>query len=100
MQGDVLFRTGSAEITAEIAHQLQVIAQAVAKSPHQSAARRLHLPARQRGEQHEAIAGSRQCRARHAARRGSDADTLKPMLREHQSTEPMATAMHWSVGCD
>ena len=33
MQGDVLFRTGSAEITAEIAHQLQVIAQAVAKSP-------------------------------------------------------------------
>jgi outer membrane protein OmpA-like peptidoglycan-associated protein len=33
MQGDVLFRTGSAEITPEVAHQIQVIAQAVAKSP-------------------------------------------------------------------
>jgi outer membrane protein OmpA-like peptidoglycan-associated protein len=33
MQGDVLFRTGSAQITPEVAHQIQVIAQAVAKSP-------------------------------------------------------------------
>jgi outer membrane protein OmpA-like peptidoglycan-associated protein len=33
LQGDVLFRTGSTEITPEIAHQIQVIAQAVAKSP-------------------------------------------------------------------
>jgi outer membrane protein OmpA-like peptidoglycan-associated protein len=33
MQGDVLFRTGSAEITPDVAHQIQVIAQAVAKSP-------------------------------------------------------------------
>ena len=33
LQGDVLFRTGSAEITPEIAHQLQVLALAVAKSP-------------------------------------------------------------------
>jgi outer membrane protein OmpA-like peptidoglycan-associated protein len=33
LQGDVLFRTGSAEITPDIAHQIQVIAQAVAKSP-------------------------------------------------------------------
>jgi outer membrane protein OmpA-like peptidoglycan-associated protein len=33
LQGDVLFRTGSAEITPEIAHQVQVLAQAVAKSP-------------------------------------------------------------------
>jgi outer membrane protein OmpA-like peptidoglycan-associated protein len=33
LQGDVLFRTGSAEITREIAHQVQVLAQAVAKSP-------------------------------------------------------------------
>ncbi|MEP6885284.1 MAG: OmpA family protein [Gammaproteobacteria bacterium] len=33
LQGDVLFRTGSAEITAEIAHQVEVLAQAVAKSP-------------------------------------------------------------------
>ena len=33
LQGDVLFRTGSAEITPEIAHQIQVIAQAVTKSP-------------------------------------------------------------------
>jgi outer membrane protein OmpA-like peptidoglycan-associated protein len=33
LQGDVLFRTGSAEITPDIAHQLQVLAQAVAKSP-------------------------------------------------------------------
>jgi outer membrane protein OmpA-like peptidoglycan-associated protein len=32
LQGDVLFRTGSAEITADIAHQIQVIAQAVMKS--------------------------------------------------------------------
>src|SRR6202140_254095 len=32
LQGDVLFRTGSAEITPEIAHQVQVLAQAVAKS--------------------------------------------------------------------
>jgi outer membrane protein OmpA-like peptidoglycan-associated protein len=32
LQGDVLFRTGSAEITPDIAHQLQVLAQAVAKS--------------------------------------------------------------------
>jgi outer membrane protein OmpA-like peptidoglycan-associated protein len=33
LQGDVLFRTGSAEITRDIAHQIQVIAQAVARSP-------------------------------------------------------------------
>jgi sortase system peptidoglycan-associated protein len=33
LQGDVLFRTGSAEITADIAHQIQLIAQAVMKSP-------------------------------------------------------------------
>jgi outer membrane protein OmpA-like peptidoglycan-associated protein len=33
MQADVLFRTGSAEITPEIAHQIQVLAEAVAKSP-------------------------------------------------------------------
>jgi outer membrane protein OmpA-like peptidoglycan-associated protein len=33
LQGDVLFRTGSAEVTPDIAHQIQVIAQAVAKSP-------------------------------------------------------------------
>ncbi len=32
-KGDVLFRTGSAEITPEIAHQIQVLALAVAKSP-------------------------------------------------------------------
>src|SRR5258708_23185957 len=32
-QGDVLFRTGTAEITPEIAHQAQGPAQAVAKSP-------------------------------------------------------------------
>jgi outer membrane protein OmpA-like peptidoglycan-associated protein len=32
LQGDVLFRTGSAEITPEIAHQIEVLAQAVAKS--------------------------------------------------------------------
>jgi outer membrane protein OmpA-like peptidoglycan-associated protein len=33
MQADVLFRTGSSEITPEIAHQIQVLAEAVAKSP-------------------------------------------------------------------
>jgi outer membrane protein OmpA-like peptidoglycan-associated protein len=33
LQGDVLFRTGSAEITPDIAHQIQVLAQAAAKSP-------------------------------------------------------------------
>jgi outer membrane protein OmpA-like peptidoglycan-associated protein len=33
LTGDILFRTGSAEITPEIAHQIQVLAQAVAKSP-------------------------------------------------------------------
>jgi len=33
LQGDVLFRTGSAEITPDIAHQIQVIAQAVTKTP-------------------------------------------------------------------
>jgi outer membrane protein OmpA-like peptidoglycan-associated protein len=33
VQGDVLFRTGSAEITPDLAHQIQVLAQAVAKSP-------------------------------------------------------------------
>ena len=33
LQGDVLFRTGSAEVTPELAHQVQVLAQAVAKSP-------------------------------------------------------------------
>jgi len=32
LQGDVLFRTGSSDITPEIAHQVQVLAQAVAKS--------------------------------------------------------------------
>jgi outer membrane protein OmpA-like peptidoglycan-associated protein len=33
LQGDVLFRTGSAEVTPDIAHQIQVLAQAVTKSP-------------------------------------------------------------------
>jgi outer membrane protein OmpA-like peptidoglycan-associated protein len=33
LQGDVLFRTGSAEIAADTAHQIEVLAQAVAKSP-------------------------------------------------------------------
>ena len=33
LQGDVLFRTGSAEVTPEIAHQIQVLALALAKSP-------------------------------------------------------------------
>jgi outer membrane protein OmpA-like peptidoglycan-associated protein len=33
LEGDVLFRTGSAEISPQIAHQVQVLAQAVAKSP-------------------------------------------------------------------
>jgi outer membrane protein OmpA-like peptidoglycan-associated protein len=33
LQGDVLFRTGSAEITSDMAQQIQVLAQAVAKSP-------------------------------------------------------------------
>ncbi len=33
LQGDVLFRTGSAEITPQIAHQILVLARAVAKSP-------------------------------------------------------------------
>jgi outer membrane protein OmpA-like peptidoglycan-associated protein len=32
-EGDVLFRTGSAEITPDLAHQILVLAQAVAKSP-------------------------------------------------------------------
>jgi outer membrane protein OmpA-like peptidoglycan-associated protein len=32
LEGDILFRTGSAEITPDIAHQIQVLAQAVAKS--------------------------------------------------------------------
>jgi outer membrane protein OmpA-like peptidoglycan-associated protein len=32
LEGDVLFRTGSAEITPQIAHQIEVLAQAVAKS--------------------------------------------------------------------
>jgi outer membrane protein OmpA-like peptidoglycan-associated protein len=31
-EGDVLFRTGSAEITPDLAHQIQVLAQAVARS--------------------------------------------------------------------
>jgi len=33
LEGDVLFRTGSAEISPQAAHQVQVLAQAVAKSP-------------------------------------------------------------------
>jgi outer membrane protein OmpA-like peptidoglycan-associated protein len=33
LQGDVLFRTGSSEVTDEMAHQIQVLAQAVAKAP-------------------------------------------------------------------
>jgi len=33
LEGDVLFRTGSAEITAQTAHQIAMLAQAVAKSP-------------------------------------------------------------------
>ncbi len=33
LQGDVLFRTGSAEVTPEVARQVQVLAQAVSKSP-------------------------------------------------------------------
>jgi outer membrane protein OmpA-like peptidoglycan-associated protein len=33
LQGDVLFRTGSAEVTPEMTQQIQVLAQAVAKSP-------------------------------------------------------------------
>lgn len=33
LQGDVLFRTGSSEVTPDLSHQIQVIAQAVSKSP-------------------------------------------------------------------
>ena len=33
LQGDVLFRTGSADITPDIAHKIQVLARAVSKSP-------------------------------------------------------------------
>jgi outer membrane protein OmpA-like peptidoglycan-associated protein len=33
LQGDVLFRTGSAQINPDIAHQIQVIAQALTKTP-------------------------------------------------------------------
>jgi outer membrane protein OmpA-like peptidoglycan-associated protein len=33
LQGDVLFRTGSADITPEVAHGIEVLAEAVAKSP-------------------------------------------------------------------
>ncbi|MGO8829461.1 MAG: OmpA family protein [Steroidobacteraceae bacterium] len=33
LQGDVLFRTGSAELTADTAHEIEVLAGAVAKSP-------------------------------------------------------------------
>lgn len=33
LQGDVLFRTGSADIPQDLAHQIQAIAQAVAKAP-------------------------------------------------------------------
>jgi sortase system peptidoglycan-associated protein len=33
LQGDVLFRTGSADITPDVAHQIQVLAQAMVKSP-------------------------------------------------------------------
>jgi len=33
LEGDVLFRTGSAEITPQVEHQIQVLALAVAKSP-------------------------------------------------------------------
>jgi outer membrane protein OmpA-like peptidoglycan-associated protein len=33
LQGDVLFRTGSAEITEDLQHQIQVLAQAVARAP-------------------------------------------------------------------
>jgi sortase system peptidoglycan-associated protein len=33
LQGDVLFRTGSAEVSPDLAHQIQVLAQAVSKSP-------------------------------------------------------------------
>jgi outer membrane protein OmpA-like peptidoglycan-associated protein len=32
-EGDILFRTGSAEVTQDLAHQILVLAQAVAKSP-------------------------------------------------------------------
>jgi sortase system peptidoglycan-associated protein len=33
LQGDVLFRTGSADVTPDVAHQIQVLAQAMMKSP-------------------------------------------------------------------
>lgn len=33
LQGDVLFRTGSADIAPDVAHQIQVLAQAMMKSP-------------------------------------------------------------------
>jgi outer membrane protein OmpA-like peptidoglycan-associated protein len=33
LQGDVLFRTGSYEISADLAHQIQLLAEAVARSP-------------------------------------------------------------------
>jgi outer membrane protein OmpA-like peptidoglycan-associated protein len=33
LQGDVMFRTGSHEITPEVAHQIEVLAQAAVKSP-------------------------------------------------------------------
>ena len=40
LQGDVLFRTGSAEITPDIAHQIQMLAQAAAKSRLESSLKR------------------------------------------------------------
>jgi len=33
LQGDVLFRTGSAQITPDVAHQIEVLAQAIIRSP-------------------------------------------------------------------
>jgi outer membrane protein OmpA-like peptidoglycan-associated protein len=33
LQGDVLFRTGSAQITPDVAHQIEVLAQAITRSP-------------------------------------------------------------------
>jgi len=72
LQGDVLFRTGSAEIAPEMANGIHVLAAAVAKSPvSQGTGRRICRSARHRGYQPQIVRGTRQCGSGSVSRRGS-----------------------------
>jgi hypothetical protein len=64
LQGDVLFRTGSADITPEMTHGIQMLAEAVAKSPAlKGASGRLRGSSRHGGKQPQIVRSPGECGA-------------------------------------